>query len=143
MTAYGIGVERAGDPEGTGKGLPAYGDLEAVRRGMHVRPAPGKAAMGVCDQVSAHRHHAQQLTCRHPNPAADAGADRRAQPCSPGPLDLPGSLDLPGPSDPPGSAADGTDSPATTSGRMSMRQPVRRAARRAFCPSLPIASESW
>ncbi len=26
---------------------------------------------------------------------------------------------------------------------MSIRQPVRRAARRAFCPSLPIASESW
>lgn len=31
----------------------------------------------------------------------------------------------------------------SVSGRMSMRQPVRRAARRAFCPSLPIASESW
>jgi len=27
--------------------------------------------------------------------------------------------------------------------RMSIRQPVIRAARRAFCPSLPIASESW
>ena len=27
--------------------------------------------------------------------------------------------------------------------RMSMRQPVSRAASRAFCPSLPIASESW
>ncbi len=26
---------------------------------------------------------------------------------------------------------------------MSIRQPVRRAARRAFWPSLPIASESW
>lgn len=31
----------------------------------------------------------------------------------------------------------------SVSGRMSMRQPVRRAARRAFCPSLPIASDSW
>ena len=31
----------------------------------------------------------------------------------------------------------------TTSGRMSIRQPVSLAARRAFCPSLPIASESW
>ena len=29
------------------------------------------------------------------------------------------------------------------SARISMRQPVSRAARRAFCPSLPIASESW
>ena len=26
---------------------------------------------------------------------------------------------------------------------MSMCQPVRRAARRAFCPSLPMARESW
>ena len=31
----------------------------------------------------------------------------------------------------------------SSSERMSMRQPVRRAARRAFWPSLPIASESW
>ena len=30
-----------------------------------------------------------------------------------------------------------------SSERMSMRQPVSRAARRAFWPSLPIASESW
>ncbi len=31
----------------------------------------------------------------------------------------------------------------SVSGRMSMRQPVRRAARRAFWPSLPIARDSW
>src|SRR5204862_27525 len=30
-----------------------------------------------------------------------------------------------------------------SSERMSIRQPVRRAARRAFWPSLPIASDSW
>jgi hypothetical protein len=32
---------------------------------------------------------------------------------------------------------------ASTSGRMSIRQPVSLAARRAFCPSLPMASDSW
>ncbi len=32
---------------------------------------------------------------------------------------------------------------SAVSGRMSMRQPVRRAASRAFCPSLPMARESW
>lgn len=32
---------------------------------------------------------------------------------------------------------------ASVSGRMSMRQPVSRAARRAFWPSLPMASDSW
>ncbi len=31
----------------------------------------------------------------------------------------------------------------SVSGRMSIRQPVSRAASRAFCPSLPIASDSW
>ncbi len=31
----------------------------------------------------------------------------------------------------------------SVSGRMSMRQPVSRAARRAFWPSLPMASDSW
>lgn len=33
--------------------------------------------------------------------------------------------------------------PAGVSGRMSIRQPVSRAARRAFCPSFPMASDSW
>jgi hypothetical protein len=31
----------------------------------------------------------------------------------------------------------------TVSGRMSMRHPVSLAASRAFCPSLPMARESW
>ncbi len=31
----------------------------------------------------------------------------------------------------------------SVSGRMSIRHPVSFAASRAFCPSLPIASESW
>lgn len=42
---------------------------------------------------------------------------------------------LPGPS--------GYSPACSVSGRMSIRQPVRRAARRAFWPSLPIASDSW
>ena len=37
----------------------------------------------------------------------------------------------------------GAVSAASASLRMSMRQPVRRAASRAFCPSLPIARDSW
>jgi len=42
-------------------------------------------------------------------------------------------------------AAAGAQAPScsSVSGRMSIFQPVRRAARRAFWPSLPIASESW
>src|SRR5690606_42018450 len=42
-------------------------------------------------------------------------------------------------------AAAGAQAPScsSVSGRMSIFQPVSRAARRAFWPSLPIASESW
>lgn len=43
------------------------------------------------------------------------------------------------------SAASVSQAPAFAwlSDLMSIFQPVSRAARRAFCPSLPIASESW
>ena len=37
----------------------------------------------------------------------------------------------------------GAEAPTAPSERMSMRQPVSRAASRAFWPSLPMASESW
>ena len=42
-----------------------------------------------------------------------------------------------------GSAGAIAGSAGASSERMSMRQPVSRAASRAFCPSLPIASDSW
>jgi len=49
----------------------------------------------------------------------------------------------PAPSGAPGGVDGGASSSATTTSlRMSMRQPVRRAANRAFCPSLPMASDS-
>ena len=37
----------------------------------------------------------------------------------------------------------GAEAPTAPSERMSIRQPVSRAASRAFCPSLPMASDSW
>jgi hypothetical protein len=37
----------------------------------------------------------------------------------------------------------GADAPTAPSERMSIRQPVSRAASRAFWPSLPMASDSW
>ncbi len=37
----------------------------------------------------------------------------------------------------------GAAAPMAPSERMSIRHPVSRAASRAFCPSLPMASESW
>ena len=41
------------------------------------------------------------------------------------------------------SAAGGSPGAEAASERMSMRHPVRRAARRAFCPSRPMARDSW
>lgn len=43
----------------------------------------------------------------------------------------------------PGSRSRSASAGAGVSGRMSIRQPVSRAASRAFCPSFPIASDSW
>jgi hypothetical protein len=40
-------------------------------------------------------------------------------------------------------APGGVAPPVSVSGRMSIRQPVSFAASRAFCPSRPIARESW
>lgn len=40
-------------------------------------------------------------------------------------------------------AESGVTARSPESGRMSIRHPVSRAANRAFCPSLPIASDSW
>ena len=37
----------------------------------------------------------------------------------------------------------GAEDAGSLSLRMSIRQPVRRAANLAFCPSLPMASDSW
>ena len=37
----------------------------------------------------------------------------------------------------------GDGAEGSTSGRMSIRHPVSLAARRAFCPSLPMARDSW
>src|SRR5690606_30466179 len=43
-----------------------------------------------------------------------------------------------------GPAGAGSDCPAVSASlRMSIRHPVSRAASRAFCPSLPMASDSW
>jgi hypothetical protein len=40
-------------------------------------------------------------------------------------------------------AASAGPAASAASDRMSMRQPVSRAASRAFCPSFPMASDSW
>lgn len=84
-----------------------------------------------------YRDNPQQLGGRHANPAAHTGAYRGRATYHCGSLPpCPGSS----PGAPPG---DHAWEVASVSGRMSIRQPVRRAANRAFCPSRPMASDSW
>jgi hypothetical protein len=86
---------------------------------MDVRPPPWLLPTTVRLRNSVPRDDSQQPVLRATRPAADAGADRVAHPGA------------------------GAGAAASVSGRMSMRQPVSRAASRAFWPSRPIASESW
>jgi hypothetical protein len=88
---------------------------------MQVGAPAGQPAARVGHDDAVPRDHPQQIGRVGPLPAPDAGADRAAQAGSP-------------------AAAAGSRG---SSGWMSIRQPVSRAARRAFCPSLPIASDSW
>ncbi len=88
--------------------------------------AAGEPPLGVGDEGAGARDDTEQVGRVGADPAADAGSDRRAQ------AGLWAS-----------SGAGAGGGVRSTSGRMSIRQPVNRAASRAFWPSLPMASESW
>jgi hypothetical protein len=90
----------------------------------------------------------QQVGSGGPLPTADAGAHRTAGrvPGRTG-VYLPGGR-LPtathsGIADTASDSAPAAAESGCTSAWMSIRAPVRRAASRAFCPSRPMASESW
>ena len=104
---------------------------EASEVAMQMSPTSREPAAGIGLGDALSGHHAQQLRGRRALAAADAGALR---PGGVGHPQVAGS----------GEAAAGADLPAgSMSGRMSIRHPVKRAASRAFCPSRPMASESW
>lgn len=140
-------VERPRDLEGPWERLAPDGEVETLGRRVQVRPTAGCPTIGIREdhQVawsSGHRHP-QQVSRAGSFPAPDTGALPellRARVCSfchssSGCGD--DSVDRPR------DQSTFLSSPVTSvSGRMSIRQPVSRAARRAFCPSLPIASES-
>lgn len=76
---------------------------------------------------------------KHPTPSRKPPV-RPPQPCSAGCPEGAGPV---GGASCGSAAASGSALASAVSGRMSIRQPVSRAASRAFCPSLPMASESW
>ncbi len=128
--AYQIGRQGRRDPEGSREGLASLGQVEAGDDRVQVGTSAGQPVRRVGHDSTVPGHHPQQLGRRSAPAAAHAGADRRAQAGSSA------------------GAGAGVDAGAgtasrVTSGRMSIRQPVSRAARRAFWPSLPMASDSW
>jgi len=139
VVTYGATVERSRQAQGPGERSALVGEVDAARVGVHGRAPSRQTSGGVGDQPRCgpvpHRDDAQQGGLRRRGPAPHAGAHRtprtgrgrcyrarRARGGSPAP---------------------GRATTHSASLWMSIRQPVRRAARRAFCPSLPIASESW
>jgi hypothetical protein len=133
-------VERGGHSQRPWQRPTAFGRCEAGDVAMQVRPTSREPARGVGLGGAVLCHHAQELRRGRALAAADAGALR---PVGVGHPQVASSGD--GTCSSVGSTfAAGADLPAgSMSGRMSMRHPVKRAASRAFCPSRPMASESW
>jgi hypothetical protein len=117
------GVQRGRHAQRPREGLAPLGQVQAGQVPVQVGPAPGLPAGRVGDQDALDGDHPQQIGGLSAPPAPDAGAGRGAQ------------TGL--------SASGAVAGSRVTSGRMSIRQPVSRAASRAFCPSFPIASDSW
>jgi len=119
-------------------------DLDArTRQPTHIRigcgrvfgSRPVRPTLGECTQRSQAAGFGRR---RRPWPrSADIATARKIDVSTPYPVDEPAGVSGP---------ASGADSmpgwPAAVSGRMSIRQPVSRAASRAFCPSRPIARDS-
>jgi hypothetical protein len=126
---HGGGVEGSRHPQGPREGPPALGLGEAGGVRVQVRAAAGQPAGRVGHQPAVDGDHPEQLAGRRLAAAADAGPHRAVGRHG-------AQVGL--------GALSGAGAPPTgTSGLMSMRHPVSRAASRAFWPSRPIASDSW
>ena len=131
-----VEVEGPGEPEGPRERPATDGEVEAGQPRMQRRTATRPPAGGIGHdprRVGVRGdHQAQQIGRGRPFPASHAGANRARTTGHWGvyPVAHPGW---------PASAAGS----GAVSGRMSIRQPVSRAASRAFWPSLPIARLSW
>jgi hypothetical protein len=138
-------VQRTWHPQGPRERARALGACQARRSRVQVRSAAGESTGRVGDDPSGIRDHPDQFGHIVPLAAADAGA------LAAGRSDVgrvyPSAHPRSSTAVPPSAADAGfgppPDAAGAVSGRMSMRQPVSRAARRAFWPSRPMARESW
>jgi hypothetical protein len=105
---------------------------------MEPRSPTRENSLGVGDHLTVHNYHPEEVASCLSNSATDAGAHgapnfgyrlRDHEPSRVYPVAHRSSVSA-------------TVCPAAVSGRMSIRQPVSRAANRAFCPSRPIARDS-
>jgi hypothetical protein len=125
-------VQGGGGAQRAGEGAALLRCGQALGAAVEVGTPAGQPVPGVGYDGAAARDHPEQLGRRRLGPAAHAGP-RGAGPACHG-------------AQPAGGEATGASAfwaAGSTSGRMSMRHPVSRAASRAFCPSLPMASDSW
>jgi hypothetical protein len=126
-----LGVQRPLEPEGSRERSATVSEVDADQVGVHVRTSSRQSTPGISGEDTTDHDDAQQGWLLGADPAAHTGAHRaRAS----GRFGVYRAHSAAG-----GSEAAGS---ATVSGWMSMRQPVRRAAKRAFWPSLPMASDS-
>ena len=138
-------VERPGNAERSGKCPPLVCKLEATHLAMQVGASTRQAGEAVGDASILDHNDAQQLGFFRARTAPHTGAGRQRRTDL---RQLYRAAPRGGPSSCRGALAAGTSavSSSTSSGamsdRMSMRQPVSRAARRAFWPSLPMARDS-
>jgi hypothetical protein len=137
-----LGVEGTRQAERPRERPTALGEIEATGNGMQRCTSSRQPTLGIGDHTILDHHGSQQLGTRRSTPTSHTGAyrsratDHREVYLLAHPTGFAGATA--------GSRAPGACCDATgVSGRISIRQPVRRAARRAFCPSLPIASDNW
>ncbi len=141
----GAGIRWRAAAQRTSEGPTTHGEVEA--RGIRVQPsaAPRTTALGVRQEDggavrSGPEDHSQECRPAIRPTTPDARSHR---------LGGPGSRPV-GPHESTAYAGSGASPASTEAGRapsvserMSMRQPVSLAANRAFCPSRPIARDSW
>ena len=156
MLPYRTGVQRPRDAQRPRERRASLGTVKAIRGGMQPRTPSGKPPSRIrrraapSPTATTRSRPSADERVRHPTQVR-TGAGRVGEPpteswagaeCSAAPArSLPGrmlALSRPTPTRVPPDVERGS-----ASLRMSMRQPVSRAASRAFWPSLPMASDSW
>ena len=140
-------VHRPREPEGPTERTPTFSTIEAPHVRMQVRTPTREPAPQVETEsrwLPLAHHHTDQVGTGRSAPTADTCPDRDVRRRPGRPVFRHAVYPAAGPDGSGCVSAGPVDegSPCGSSGRMSMRQPVSRAASRAFWPSLPMARDS-